>query len=99
MRKQSVFITYSVTLEKASWDWRDASVAKQLISCSSRGQGFNFQHLHGDSQLSVIPVHGGPMSSSDHSRHCIHAVYKRTFRQTCIHIQEKKNPKSQELYF
>ena len=38
-------------------DWRDGSMVKST-SCSSRGLGFNSQHPHGSSQLSVTPVPG-----------------------------------------
>lgn len=37
------------------WRWRDESVVICTI-CSSRGFGFNSQHLHGDSQPSGILV-------------------------------------------
>ena len=34
--------------------WRDGSAGKST-GCSSRGPGFNSQHAHGSSQLSVTP--------------------------------------------
>jgi hypothetical protein len=35
--------------------WRDGSEVKST-GCSSRGPGFNFQHSHGHSHLSIAPV-------------------------------------------
>ena len=45
-------------------DWRDGSVVK---SCSSRGPGFNSQHPHGSSQLSVAPIPGDLTPSYQHT--------------------------------
>ena len=45
--------------------WRDDSAVKST-GCSSRGPGFNSQHLHGSSQLSVTPVPGDVMSTYRH---------------------------------
>ena len=45
--------------------WRDGSVVKSTDS-SSRGSGFNYQHPHGSSQLSVIPVPGDPTPMAKH---------------------------------
>jgi hypothetical protein len=43
--------------KKANKGWRDGSVVKST-PYSSRGLGFNSQHPHGGSQLSVTPVPG-----------------------------------------
>ena len=40
--------------ESNMWGWRDGSAAKST-NFFSRGPGFNSQHPHGNSQLSIIP--------------------------------------------
>ena len=46
--------------------WRDGIVVKST-DCSSRGLGFNSQHLHGSSQLSGTPVSWDLTSSQRHT--------------------------------
>jgi hypothetical protein len=38
----------------------------RALGCSSRGPGFNSQHPHGSSQLSVTPVPADPTPSHRH---------------------------------
>ncbi|CAO2583729.1 17-beta-hydroxysteroid dehydrogenase 13 [Lemmus lemmus] len=45
--------------------WRDGS-AVGSSDCSSRGPGFDSQHPHGSSQLSVTPVPRDPTPSHRH---------------------------------
>ena len=44
-----------------SWAWGTGEMAQRLRAlCSYRGPGFNSQHPHGSSQLSITPVpHAG----------------------------------------
>ena len=42
------------------WGWRDGSAVKNT-GCFFKGLGFDFQHLHGGSQLSVSPVPRDPL--------------------------------------
>ena len=46
--------------------WRDGSAVKST-SCSSRRPGFNSQHLHGSSHLSIKSVPGGLTPSHRHT--------------------------------
>ena len=55
---------------KDSWGWRDGSAAKST-GCSSRRPGFNSQHPHGSSQLSVTQV---PLDSTPTYRHIWNAI-------------------------
>jgi hypothetical protein len=70
--------------------WRDA----QWLStgCSSRGSGFDFQHLHGILQLSVTPVLVGDTLFYPPSAPSIYTVHRHICRQN-THIQKMKNLK------
>jgi hypothetical protein len=46
--------------------WRDGSVVKSM-TCDSKGPGFNSQHPHGSSQLSVTPGAGDMTTSHRHT--------------------------------
>lgn len=51
-------LVFSCDLRTFSWDWRDGSVFKS--GYSSRRLRFEFQHLHGSSQLYINSVPGEP---------------------------------------
>ena len=54
--------------------WRDGPAVKS--SGFFKRTGFNFQHPHGGSQLSVTPAPGGnPAPSSGLYWHCMHMVH------------------------
>ena len=57
------------------WGRKDGSVVKSKVS-SSRGPGFNSQHPHGSSQLSVTPVPGNLTSSHRHTHRQNTSVHK-----------------------
>jgi hypothetical protein len=48
-------LSLSPASDRCDWGWRDGSAFKST-GCSSRECGFNFQHPHDSSQLSVILV-------------------------------------------
>ena len=52
--RQTRKISICIKLNKIE-GWRDGSTIR-TTSCSSRGPEFNFQHLHGSSQLSITVV-------------------------------------------
>lgn len=49
---------------KDAWGWKDGAAVKS-IGCSCRVLAFDFQHLHGNEQLSRTPVPRDPVPSSD----------------------------------
>lgn len=60
--------------KKLCWGWRDGPAVKS--SGFFKRTGFNFQHPHGGSQLSVTPAPGGnPAPSSGLYWHCMHMVH------------------------
>ena len=59
---QEILCDVAVCNQRASrlvLDWRDGSGVKSP-GCSSTGPGFNSQHPHGSSELSVTPFPGNP---------------------------------------
>jgi hypothetical protein len=50
-------------------DVRAGESAIKSTTCSSRGTGFNPQHPHDNSQLSITPVPGDPAPSHKHIKH------------------------------
>jgi hypothetical protein len=59
---------------------REMALGVKNTSCSSRGLGFNSQHPHGSSQLSVIPVPGNTTFS--HMERRLHLM-KTKFKEHC----------------
>lgn len=51
-----------VKILKKDKDWRDGREPKST-DCSSKQPGFNYQHSHGGSQASLIPVVGASVTS------------------------------------
>lgn len=65
--------------KKHGWGlWRVGMLTKNTGYCSN-GPGFDFQHLHGSPQLSVIPVLGDPITFSGLSGYQIHMQGKITY--------------------
>jgi hypothetical protein len=54
-KRKGVFFSDGCVIRHKSRGWVDDSVVKSN-GCSSRGHGFNSQHLHGRSQLSITIV-------------------------------------------
>ena len=86
-------VQMNLTSEKTAWaflklktnkeGWRDGSALKST-GCSSRRPGFNTQHPHSSSQLSVTPAPGDP-TPSDVFRHpqvITHVIYAGIYTLT-----------------
>ena len=74
---------------------RAREVTEQLRTLADlpEGPGFNSQHPHINSQLSMTPVPGDLMPSSGLCRHCMHVVYRHTCWQICIQHKIKTKVK------
>lgn len=55
---------------------------KKSTGCFSTGPGFDSQHTHGGTQLSVTPVPGDLTPSSGFCVPCTYVVYRHTWRQS-----------------
>jgi hypothetical protein len=76
--------------------WRDGSEVKNT-DYSSRGPGFNSQHPHGSSQLSVTPVPGDLTPSHRHTstqNNSAHEIKKNVLYELFQNKQTNKQTKN-----
>ena len=64
------------------------------IGCSFRGPGFNSQHPHGGSQLSVAPVPGNLIPSQQCTKIKLNKLLKTKIKQTNSYKSIIKAPSS-----
>jgi hypothetical protein len=73
-------------------DCRDRSAVKNT-GCYCRGPGFDSQHPHSGSQVSITPVPEDPMPSFGFCRHCTYVIKRY------IDIRAGKTPTQIKKYF
>lgn len=66
------------------------AVAQLLRALAGPAARFSSQHSHEGSQLSIIPVLGHLMPTSDFLGHCTHMAHMHTCRQILILLSKSK---------